>query len=195
MYVCEMMGNWVPLDPLWISNLFTVDSIGFAWGVILLRLALGLLPLRQLQHRVGMIWRALFLVVVDAVVIRRRWGVRARHGGPHASYAVVIEHGHELVVVEPVEIGPAARAGGGECGGGVAHAAALLHHGGLEEGDGVAHGAAVGAAPGRREVEKLVDPGWGGGGGGGVVDWQSLHFLIGEVWPIWVWGDGRHFGR
>lgn len=98
-------------------------------------------------------------VVVDAVGVGGGGGVRARHGGAHApGHDVVVEHRHELVVVESLEPAPAPVSDPAPQGGGVGRPAALVRHGGLQEGDRVAHRPPVGPAAGRREVEELVDP-------------------------------------
>lgn len=88
------------------------------------------------------------LLVIHAVVVRRRRRARRGRGRLLLRWRrlqVVGEHGHELVVVEAVEV--------------VRPDAGIVVGNGVEEGHGVAHRATVRAALGRREVEELVDPG------------------------------------
>lgn len=95
-------------------------------------------------------------LVVQAVMVGRGGGVGGRDGGGDG----VSEHGHELLVVELIEL--AGRAGGGAGGG-----AGVVGGRVLEEGNGVAGGSAVGAALGGGEIEEFIDPGGVVGVGGG----------------------------
>lgn len=97
------------------------------------------------------------ILVVIAVLVGRRGRVRRRHGRRDGDGHVVGEHGHELLVVQPVE----AEVVGGS----------MMHHGGarvpaffvqcqrgLHEGYGIARGPPVDPTPGGGEIEELVDP-------------------------------------
>jgi len=102
---------------LWLRLALTLNLVSFivivTGGVVVVVIGCGV-------HVVIMIGRWLFFVVVvvgEAVVIRRRRGVGRRTRGTHIAVMVVavvavvvvlvnvvVEHGHELLIVEPVEV-------------------------------------------------------------------------------------------
>lgn len=106
-------------------------------------------PRRRLLLRVSLVVILLLIVVVlrmilavfDAVAVAASpvLGSR-RRSRPATAMALVGEHGHELVVVQPVEVAGSPR----------------RHH--LHEGHGVAQRPAVRAPPRRRELRELVRP-------------------------------------
>lgn len=112
-----MMNKSLPLNPFGIENPVAGAITGIVIRrrtIIWLRLALALDFVVVITVHV-MIARWFFVVVVDAVMIGRRRCIRGRASGPHIVVVVmgriiiimkvvVVEHRHELFVVEPVEV-------------------------------------------------------------------------------------------
>lgn len=188
---------WLPLHPLRVD----IDgiagrgrgshlSIRFAGALDLSRFAL-----RLLLEAVTVNTRQR-LVVVVAVLVGRRGRIGRRKRRRHSHRHVVWEHGHELVVVQPVE----------PVGTGIP---TFFHQWGFKKRDGIARRTAVVPAPRRRKVEKLVDParrllvvvavmrwwcGWyGRRGRRGDEICNGRQFLVRKRRPIL--GHGWYFGR
>lgn len=195
-----MISNYLPLNSFWVN--FSVARCVFGctvipilgWLCLQFAFALCLFKFMLKLSLLLITMRQRLVIIVNAVVIRRRGRVRAGPGGARSCCGgcgdfIGGEHGHELLIVKPIKL-RLVIISLRRCSG----AAAFVLHWRLQKCDRVADGSPVRSPPRRREVEEFINPTRVLGGRIGIAVaiaiWcKTGYFLVTKVRPIWghVW--------